>query len=139
MGNPSQVASVKCKPKNKGLCRSDTCKNGGTCLLTPAGDDFKCVCADCWEGSRCEDPTITTQTQAGPLCPRPMFQAGPWCTPTSGSTAIYSLKDCDGDGILDHFCQLLSLGQTWIINGKGENGICLDGKVWGQGPNAACN
>merc|ERR1711990_1298870 len=41
------------------LCRSDTCKNGGTCFDN-AGD-FSCACTDGWEGSRCEDEWAGSQ------------------------------------------------------------------------------
>merc|ERR1712111_201380 len=52
------------KTKPNGLCRSNSCKNG-KCLLTPAGDDFHCVCADGWEGDRCDERKNTPQRQEG--------------------------------------------------------------------------
>lgn len=35
-------------------CSSNPCQNEGTCLNSPDGVGFSCVCSDAWEGSLCE-------------------------------------------------------------------------------------
>ena len=35
-------------------CSSNPCQNEGTCLNSPDGVGFSCVCSDVWEGSLCE-------------------------------------------------------------------------------------
>jgi len=63
---PIDIGKLR-KDISGGFCRSSFCKNGGTCLLTPAGDDFHCLCRDGWKGSRCGDWPSTPPRKKG-LC-----------------------------------------------------------------------
>lgn len=38
-------------------CSSNPCQNGGTCLNSPDGVSFSCMCSEEWEGRLCEKGT----------------------------------------------------------------------------------
>jgi len=80
--------------------------------------DFPNSYADCASEST-EDPE---ETKIPAACPKPNL----WCTHYG---AIYSMTDCDGDGILDHYCTDDD-EQGFISSANG----CAD--TW---PNGVCN
>merc|ERR1711990_983852 len=115
-----QANGYKCGEGEGDCDNNDDCAASLVCGTNNCGGGFQKQTYDCCE------------TQKGPPCPRPQssYGFGPWCTSFGGIQKTYSLKDCDGDGTLDHFCRVWAGSNTgtWIINGKGENGICLDGQ-----------